>query len=119
MVDTTRLERYFRHVADQFGAEGDDLAAGPADIHRMIAAGMSEGLPVPIAVDTRPWAAEAIIHVAPSHRDDWRAWWNRHGAGPWAVTQQRHDHYIHYRSHGHWRGWRIVILHVTEDGTDG
>ena len=106
MVDTTRLD-----LAEQaakptwWGAEGDDLAAGPADIHRMIAAGMSEGLPVPIAVDTRPWATEAII----------QEWWHHHDAGPWAVTQQRRGRYIYHRSYGHWRGWRIVILHVTED----
>ena len=87
----------------------------PADIHRMIAAGMSEGLPTPISIDTRPWEAEAIIQVTPSHRDDWRAWWNRHGAGPWAVTQQQHGRYVHHRSYGSWRGWRVVVLHVTED----
>lgn len=98
-----------------WGAEGDDLAAGPADILRMIASAMNEGLPTPIAVDTRTWSAETIIQVEPPHRDDWRAWWNRHGAGPWVVTQQQRGRYAHHRSYGSWRGWRVAILHLTEE----
>jgi len=96
-----------------WGVKHGDQVTDPVDVFWMIYAGVCRGLPAPIAVDTRPWAAETIIHVAPSHRNDWREWWDRHGAGPWAVTQQRHDHCIHYRSHGNWRGWRVVILHVT------
>ena len=98
-----------------WGVEFGDHVAGPADIFQMISRGMSEGLPAPIAVDTRLWAAETIIQVAPSHRDDWREWWHQHDAGPWAVTQQRRGRYIYHRSYGNYRGWRVVILYVEDD----
>ena len=102
-----------------WGFEGDGQA-DLADIFRMIALGMDEGMPAPIAVVPRPWAVEMIIQVAPSHRDAWRAWWwRRRDAGPWAVTQRRRGRYIHRCSYGNWRGWRVVIRDVTKDGTDG
>jgi len=116
MVDITHLG--LAELAAEpawWGVERDALVADPSGIFCMIALGMDEGLPTPISVDTRPWTVEMIIQVAPSHRDAWRDWWHHHDAGPWAVTQQRHGRYIHHRSYGHWRGWRIVILHVEDE----
>ena len=98
-----------------WGIERDDLVANLSGVLGMVALGMDEGLPAPISIDTRPWTVEMIIQVTPSHRDDWREWWHQHDAGPWAVTQQRRGRYIYHCSYGHWRGWRVVILHVTED----
>src|SRR5690554_3030025 len=107
-------DQIVREEPTWWGVKHGDQVTDPADIFRMIAAGINERLPIPIAVDTRMWAAETIIQVTPSHRDDWRAWWNYHGAGPWAVTQRQNGRYIQHRSHGNWRGWRVVILYVTE-----
>ncbi len=70
-MDITSLS-LAEHAAEPtwWGVKYGDQMADPLDVFWMIYAGMSEGLPIPIAVDTRPWAAEMIIQVTPSHRDD-------------------------------------------------
>lgn len=89
--------------------------ATAADVHQQITEALTSGLPGQ-TVTVYYWLQAISIHTSPETWEEWRRWWNQHGAGPWTTTSTPVGGLLHMSTVGHWRGWTVEIVHVSKDG---
>jgi hypothetical protein len=91
-----------------------------ATVHRMLAAGLVEGMPEPLLAVVDPLDTQVRLTLATAADvHTWQAWFAAHGASPLVVHIAEDGGWRHHGVAGPWRGWRVSLAHVTRLATEG
>jgi hypothetical protein len=98
-----------------------DAPVPSATVHRMLAAGLAEGLPEPLLAVVDPFSTRAQVRLTLATVADvhtWQAWFAAHGASPLVVHIAEDGGWRHHGVAGPWRGWQVLLAHVTRLADD-